>query len=767
MTHGLNLQIAAEAGTTGPKWLDAFLPSNVSIDITLNSQIWNAKAGSFSETIALPIEENLHILGNLASMRGCDVYKLLYGRRFRLYAEGVLFFYGVIHLDQEVSIKDNTIEIELASSTLEWEDLIADLDCRDVPLKDRIKLGYVINDEEEVEVNVDYTIIIVSYAGGQGGTRKWKRNDKPLQKLKLPSFLIPTNTVTNSPYPDAKFCNINICWQKEDSEGNKLREYEVRSYNRYNTSPCFYAMYFLDCLFNHLKISVLQNDFLGVHDMKRLAFVNTGCFYDIDKASPSLYHLFSGDYIEASSAEDGKDKPFFRWGSAGRYSELYVRDLKAKIIDKVIETFDAYATSKNFPDKDVKTVMSAILDGFGARLIYNSIDQTCSIVLLRNILRQTEYTEIPCAISSVYQKQLHKNGFRVKYSASVEDKEVDMEDFGRDTMYNYTEYKDSVSTLYKNIYQSAKLYDNTCYIDEQTGNAYRVKVDKDAKRKSELYPSWFEVGQFCKVEYGDCSDNEMIEEVSVGFSPVVMNVVSTSNKYERFAYFVDTDSVADVITSSEEVSFDRVCVNTDGEVPGMDAYYEKEWTLQLSVKYKGGVAYNPTQHAQNPLNEIDNGLTLGFCRGNIPISQAAEYDDDGNLINFSEMRNVFHSDSVDSFGNVFDYNDDQSGIDGDDERISLKLRAEKPDVENGGFLPISDPLSQRRGIFSRFYTEYAKWVTERNLVVIEAEVELAWLMNIDMTKKYKIGEFVGFLKSVKYSISNTGLSMVTFELYYL
>ena len=918
MTHGLNLQIAAQEGTAGPKWLDAVLSDNESIDITLNSQVWDADAGSFSETLSLPIEQNLHILGNLASMRGCDVYRLLWGRRFRLFAEGVLIFYGVIHLDEEVEIKDNAVEIELASSTLEWDDLIADLDCRDVPLKDRIVLGDAISSEQEILFYVDYDRRLRDHEYGTYSGWTHHTNIQSIDRVIFPQLMFPSNINTKNPYPAAKFCNINICWQKEDSGGNKLRGYEVGQYSRTNTSPCFYVLYFFDCLFKYLNISVLRNDLNGVEDLRRLAFVNTACFFDIDKKEPVVRTVNVKDYISLTLNEKTK-----------YFSDIdnELKNIEMHLSDNAFNTYVAVANSKNFPDKDVKSVVSSVLDGIGARLLYNSTDQTAEIVLLRNIFAQQEYEEIPCKITDQYTKQIRKDGFRLKYSETKADKDEDMNDYNRDTMFNYTDYSDVEHATYDSIYLSPRIYDNTCYIDDRTGNAYRVKVDKDAKNARELHPSWFQVGQFCKAEYGDCSNEDYIEEVTIGFSPVLMNVISVEGGYERFAYFVDIDNLGKEILLNQEFTFRYIHAQL-AFTPVIISY---NWSLSVAVTYKGDAAYNTSESGQNPLNEYENGLTLGFCRGEIPSVSPTD-DGEGNevIVPASQLNNIFHDDSVDSFGNIFDYNGTEEGIGGDsDERISLHLRAEKPDpdyvdtdpesnityqearqmildtftsahtdllnrpsvskeslraagwnIEGDGdvgmysviyecslsylgnktrilitpvkedgsilspenvllytrhrwrveegvnrdnflrnidtndpehivldfdtsesraalldnllkiytagpqpepifnpvisetndrkhYLPITEPFNRKRGIFNRFYTEYAKWVTERNLAVIKGEVELAWLRNIDMTKKYKIGDFVGLLKSVKYSTSDNGLSIVTFELYYL
>ena len=781
MARGLNLQIASQDGT---KWLDVYLPANVTINITHNSQIWNAKAGSFSETISLPIEQNLHILGNLASMHGCDVYKLLYGRHFRLFGAGILIFYGVIHLDEEVSIKSNAVDIELAAANLEWDDLIADLDCRDIPLTyndiDEITLGKTVSGNE-IAISMSYRSREVEAYYEDG---KWAPSyglsyecagQEPVDKIKIPDLVILESDFFNvtNPYPTRKFCNIDICWQKEDSDGNKLREYEVASGVRENSSPCFYVMYFLECLFKHLGIAVKKNDMLAVHDICRLAFINTACYYEVGPQLSSEYNFDLHDYFEfnhkyksgyglekTTYPEYPEDPGSISFHEGDEY--VLLENIKFYFGANDTKPYRALATSKNFPDKDVKSVVSAIMDGFGGRLIYNSVDKTAQIVLLRNILRQTDYTEIPCKIISVYQQQNSKAGFRMRYSATTVDKEEDYDDKERDTMYNYTEYNEVIETRYQDIYKTPRIYDNNTYIDPVTGDAFRVKVDKDAKDKKTLYPSWFEVAQFCRVEYGDCSNEDNVEEVVVDFTPVTMNVVSTTGGYEDFAYLVDVDIENGPKEIPEEVYFDSLWVRKNKTTVKNDSHYHFAFSLNLVVKTQ--CAYNPSEVAGNPLNDVDNGFTLGFCRG---LFSSTEKDDGyGNKIwEIVGAGGIVHEDTMDSFGNVFDYDGPSPGTGGDSERISLKLRAEKPNAASGLY-PVS--THPKRGLYDRFYTEYARWITEGRVAVIEAEVELAWLANIDLTKKYKIGDYLGLLKDYKYPYSDSeGLGTVTFELLYL
>ena len=103
--------------------------------------------------------------------------------------------------------------------------------------------------------------------------------------------------------------------------------------------------------------------------------------------------------------------------------------------------------------------------------------------------------------------------------------------------------------------------------------------------------------------------------------------------------------------------------------------------------------------------------------------------------------------------------------------ISLKIRAEKPNPNamegDVPFYPISESYAQRRGLFDKFYSEYAYFVVNRKIVRMKCRMEMADLLNIDWTKRYRIGEYVGFINKYSYSVSASGISDVELEMYYL
>ena len=83
-----------------------------------------------------------------------------------------------------------------------------------------------------------------------------------------------------------------------------------------------------------------------------------------------------------------------------------------------------------------------------------------------------------------------------------------------------------------------------CYVDLATGNAYRIKIDADAKTVGEMKPSLFEVGGLKGAEIGDCSkeNDDYVREYRSQFEPIICNVLKRDqNGSILLAPFVDED----------------------------------------------------------------------------------------------------------------------------------------------------------------------------------------------------------------------------------
>lgn len=113
-----------------------------------------------------------------------------------------------------------------------------------------------------------------------------------------------------------------------------------------------------------------------------------------------------------------------------------------------------------------------------------------------------------------------------------------------------------------------------------------------------------------------------------------------------------------------------------------------------------------------------------------------------------------------------------------DGRFSLKLRAEKLNpyyvkgsTESGKsnqYLPITSDALKGRGLMDKFYKEYSYWVRNARIVKLTSRMTVAQFLAIDKTEKVRMGDYLGFIKKMEFSVSNkAGFGNVTVELMYI
>ena len=112
-------------------------------------------------------------------------------------------------------------------------------------------------------------------------------------------------------------------------------------------------------------------------------------------------------------------------------------------------------------------------------------------------------------------------------------------------------------------------------------------------------------------------------------------------------------------------------------------------------------------------------------------------------------------------------------------RISLKLRAEKPNpffnpslpennTTNRRYLEITNPNLRRRGLIDQFHKEESYWWRNAKTANLKCGMGIAELMGIDKTVRQHIGDVTGFVKKLEYDISlQDGLGDVNAEVWYL
>ena len=822
--NGLALQIDG-------KW--AVLDDDASVSIEGNSPVWG-EGNSFSLPFELDVEANRHILGNADQITGQSVYEVLDGKSAVLYTLGIPVCYGRIKMEDEVEISDGKMDVTLVSGNLTFEEMIDGMNCQDVELLDRIVVGERVS-EFTIEITKNTDSSIKASASSYFPSRfMWMNVDGK------------STANCSESYPQAKYCNTRICYAmpEENAEGEDLgletiyhgttpvdltiplrkvcdpEKYArnvVLDYDRSLSGLCFYVLYFLDCLFGKIGCSINHDRISYMEDMKRLAFCNSRCGYDEEDAG---INVDPEEYIRVKMNEE----VIFSYNLlSGKYTPKWEIPLKYCV-----------ANSKNFPDVGVSEIIEGLKSGFGVRFLFDWKSNSVNCVFVRDILKDEEVISIPSASVYEYVKvDNHIKGFRLGYSESDDE----------NSFFNYSEWDAPTRIMgsFNEIIAHVTAETKDLFIDPRIGNSYRVFIDEEATTTEEANPSLMEVGAFNSAEFGDCSDDECIEHVEIGFSPVIMNDVTYKRRRTalRSAKRTGSSSVLlELPDDSEPPIEDGGSQSPDGEggsrppiagggtAPSYDEVSNDQmfaWLLDVSMKYPSWrpftriaistgerdipeISYSyfdaqrfdetrPDQSKQayiekykgrrnvatyvkanlykneSPIQEYDAGFLLGIMRG--PGNESGvedfdeNYDEEGNSrYVLTSVNSAFHSDTVDNYARAWDYNGREDGGIETEGSISLKLRAEKPNPE-GGFYPITETYAQKRGLFDKFYTEYAYFVVNRKIVKMTCRMEMADVLNIDWTKRYKIGEYIGFINKYSYTISSEGMSDVELEMYYI
>lgn len=645
-------------------------------------------------------------------------------------------------------------------------------------------------------------------------------------------------------YPLASYCNARVCYThyKQNMDGTSgdtvstsetYDPYYILEADRMQSGICFYVLYFLDCLFNALGLNYDNEDLLSVGDMKRLCFFTTHCKYDIERKYPDKTDYdfqdttsinewlssrntkgnISTSYEQTKKLESitingqtyniGDELP----NGLGKLNEagFTVQDPKISVKANIM---NMYANSKNFPDESVSTVIDSLWASFGIRFLVDYDKESVKAVFIRDLFRDTsDPIVLKCDIIDTPVKLNEKiTGVRMRYSAESDNDEkkynITSGSTDYDTNYDYIDYsKVDTSLDYLEIIKKQSSSDKTCYVDLNTGNRYRIKVNADAENVAELKPSIFEVGGFTGVEIGDCSseNEDYIIELTSDFEPIIPNDVN--GKKERqigssqtSTLYSDNSSVPDEYKTIEVSNVNA----TDREQILAMFVDEDMWHENIPMTIQNAIgsdhadfylnenlttdeAYDVTssEDGNSPLQTTDWGLAIGVMRGGGSDATIQTYDWNYDGHGNSKWRTVagkyaMSSDSMDNWGSQYDYNGTQTGI-VEDERFSLKIRSY---IEKDGKILCNDDQRDEegnietkvrtRGLYDTFMSEYAHFLLNRKKLQVKFRCEVAELTNIQWGKRYNIGGYIGWINKLSYTISaEEGLGVVTAELYQL
>ena len=425
--------------------------------------------------------------------------------------------------------------------------------------------------------------------------------------------------------------------------------------------------------------------------------------------------------------------------------------------------FRMYANEKNFPDESVSDVIDSLEQQFGIKFHYDYEQKKVTAYLIRDVFRKQNPTprDFHAQVLKMLPITEKITGVRAGYAAESEAKEQrdnvknQVKDFNTD--YDYIEYpKNSTVTslTYKDIIHKVYNGQMNVFVDLQTGNKYRVKIDKNFTDASNMEPRLFEVAAMKGVEIGDCStlNEDFIQEFKSSFVPVGMvdanyrmalssstgSTCASDNpkqpnevgkQYDGYEFgevnssYAKTQMAALVDEDMEHEFVEQYVKNTMSSMVA-DFYVTEELSLRES--------YDPssTDDGNSPLQSYDWGLSIAIMRGGGVDSTHESYEYNYDGFGNSKWRTkagdyALTTDSIDPYGNEYDYN----GVD-NEERFSLKPRAWVQPEWADAPLVVNTPSVKNRGYVDVFLVDYIYFLLHRKKYYVKCLASVAQIADI-------------------------------------
>lgn len=675
------------------------------------------EVGAYSYPFSLDLDANRMLLGPMEQVACDETFEEK--SPFYLDFEGVRILTGISEISTGNIKKE--IEVNLNDKQREFLDVIKDVECRKLKQIRKVLIGTL---RERAYSNKKYSDM------GRG----------------LLDSIIPydVKNITNTTkiYGEMDFCSASVCCYKKTIHDQASDTVPfIVGYDRSASGICFFAMYLWDCIFKHFNIDINENALFNFEDFRRLA-----CF-------TTSFHFERGEVV-GTTQEYGKE-------------------------------YNLYATSDNFPNVKVEEFIKSMENAFGIKIIFRKDSNIVDVVLVDNIMRDKEILDMDLTILSASKAVEAKKKFTLKYSNNNdEDAGFFNFDYTIGPLYvreNIQKILDSVSPLPPygvdydmitgNTYGNPNIGNKNDNFDTGTeriengkrliGNKRGISVDpsnrgvgSDTSNHKTVWGEYnlafAEVGAYNPVEVGDGSKEEIHE---IGFDPVVCNLIIQNHKYTDahnkavMGVYVD-DEVTDGLLVLE--------YNAHPQDRGYDLRRLEREVITTA-----------------DLCDYDSGFTMGVLRGGGSTDGYAVIPDSIPDIGGQSYERVasnpaFSADSVDNFGNLYDYKG--SGVEEDtpeSERFSLKLSAVKDiktDTYPDGLTPSKYPY---RGLYHKFWANYAYFLCNRKKVTISIDASISQLVNLRWDKKYRIGQYVCYINKKTYTLSEDGIKDISLEIYIL
>lgn len=888
------------------------LNDDASISIELKNPLFNDNE-MFSYPVELPVEGNRHFLKNVDDVSSDIRPVSYEHTPMQIIADGVPLASGTAIIQEDERLEDSlSFNVDASAQSFDDLIGELKCNEVPIPAKyhDQLLIGEKI---DEVSVSVKYnTDVEIKYEGKKGNKKFGTVGGDHVESTFSPQALgfsypaqceeidnshraatlnintYPGNNLVVIPkvktsyinvseaYPHKLFCNARVCYAHHDlnddgttsdkivqtsktidsNTNNQATEmYEDRGpiwvldANRPQSGICFYILFFLDCLFEHLDVQFDKSALEAIGDMNRLCFFTTKCSYDIEPLYAKEFYNENDKEVIAGLKKKGDVKVGFfqkhannekevknlfddvnKWlDSRGCGGNLKLENPKNKsvqevkyrnVIYKVIERnqsgsyadgktakdtevvsvksgwktetvgkdkvasitckstiekaqmsasiFRMYANERNFPNESVSDVIDSLEQQFGIKFHYDYEQRKVTAYLIRDVFRKQNPSprNFHAQVLNMLPITEKITGVRAGYAAESDAKEQrdnvknQVKDYNTD--YDYIEYPKNrtvTNLTYKDIIHEVKNGQMNVFVDLQTGNKYRVKIDKDFSDVNDMEPRLFEVAAMKGVEIGDCStqNEDFIMEFRSSFVPVGMvdanyRLALSSSTGSKCA----TDNPkqpSEVGTQHEGYEFSEVngsyaktqmaaLVDEDMEHEFVKQYVKNSMSSMVADFYLTEElclreSYDPssTDDGNSPLQSYDWGLSIAIMRGGGADSTHEAYDYNYDGFGNSKWRTksgdyVLSTDTIDPYGVEYDYNTgDEPGI-GDEERFSLKPRAWVQPEWADAPLVINTPSVKNRGYVDTFLIDYIYFILNRKRFYIKCLATVAQIVDI-------------------------------------
>ena len=132
------------------------------VDFELANPLFN-DTEMFSLPFNPPFEQNRHLMKNMDDVKSDVSPMTMEGLPAVVYGEGLPMHSGIIVVQEDEEL-DGGMSLNIDASKQSFDDLIGDMTCQDVPLKDRIQIGEKIGNIH-VEVSYSYQVDIHFHSG--------------------------------------------------------------------------------------------------------------------------------------------------------------------------------------------------------------------------------------------------------------------------------------------------------------------------------------------------------------------------------------------------------------------------------------------------------------------------------------------------------------------------------------------------------------------------------------------------------------------------